>query len=120
MTAWLCCWCKCFFFCNVPATTVIYTYLHTLSRHDALPICQFQAFWCAGADQNGVAAGVGDDVDLLGLVAGAAGGLQQLLRQRRSEEHTSELQSLLRISYAGFCLKKKTTFTPCTKVTADL
>src|SRR3546814_3571530 len=25
----------------------------------------------------------------------------------RSEEHTSELQSLLRISYAGFCLKKK-------------
>src|SRR3546814_1033605 len=26
----------------------------------------------------------------------------------RSEEHTSELQSLLRISYAGFCLKKKT------------
>src|SRR3546814_9322056 len=26
----------------------------------------------------------------------------------RSEEHTSELQSLMRISYAGFCLKKKT------------
>src|SRR3546814_4554621 len=29
--------------------------------------------------------------------------------QRRSEEHTSELQSLMRISYAVFCLKKKTT-----------
>src|SRR3546814_7507002 len=28
---------------------------------------------------------------------------------RRSEEHTSELQSLMRISYAVFCLKKKTT-----------
>src|SRR3546814_2384323 len=28
---------------------------------------------------------------------------------RRSEEHTSELQSLMRISYAGFCLKKKKT-----------
>src|SRR3546814_13113119 len=28
-------------------------------------------------------------------------------RQRRSEEHTSELQSLMRISYAVFCLKKK-------------
>src|SRR3546814_9815009 len=27
---------------------------------------------------------------------------------RRSEEHTSELQSLMRISYAVFCLKKKT------------
>src|SRR3546814_4229706 len=29
------------------------------------------------------------------------------LRQNRSEEHTSELQSLMRISYAVFCLKKK-------------
>src|SRR3546814_3689472 len=29
--------------------------------------------------------------------------------QHRSEEHTSELQSLLRISYAVFCLKKKKT-----------
>src|SRR3546814_3638321 len=30
------------------------------------------------------------------------------LRAARSEEHTSELQSLMRISYAVFCLKKKT------------
>src|SRR3546814_3950470 len=30
------------------------------------------------------------------------------LRALRSEEHTSELQSLMRISYAVFCLKKKT------------
>src|SRR3546814_1283541 len=29
-------------------------------------------------------------------------------RRYRSEEHTSELQSLMRISYAVFCLKKKT------------
>src|SRR3546814_3708196 len=29
------------------------------------------------------------------------------LKQGRSEEHTSELQSLMRISYAVFCLKKK-------------
>src|SRR3546814_1169647 len=29
-------------------------------------------------------------------------------RKPRSEEHTSELQSLMRISYAVFCLKKKT------------
>src|SRR3546814_131209 len=28
-------------------------------------------------------------------------------KSRRSEEHTSELQSLMRISYAGFCLKNK-------------
>src|SRR3546814_4815243 len=33
-----------------------------------------------------------------------ASGIQYRLR---SEEHTSELQSLMRISYAGFCLKKK-------------
>src|SRR3546814_4494455 len=31
---------------------------------------------------------------------------------RRSEEHTSELQSLMRISYAVFCLKKKITKNP--------
>src|SRR3546814_9405626 len=30
-------------------------------------------------------------------------------RAQRSEEHTSELQSLMRISYAVFCLKKKNT-----------
>src|SRR3546814_3865800 len=39
------------------------------------------------------------------------GGLQPLERQhgldRKSEEHTSELQSLMRISYAVFCFKKK-------------
>src|SRR3546814_4586123 len=33
----------------------------------------------------------------------------------RSEEHTSELQSLMRISYAVFCLKKKTTIVYQTK-----
>src|SRR3546814_18076257 len=32
-------------------------------------------------------------------------------RYRRSEEHTSELQSLMRISYAVFCLKKQNIFT---------
>src|SRR3546814_2498320 len=34
-----------------------------------------------------------------------------ITRQHRSEEHTSELQSLMRISYAVFCLKKKQTAT---------
>src|SRR3546814_7710911 len=46
----------------------------------------------------------------LGLtVAVMAGLLIATLRQlqARSEEHTSELQSLMRISYAVFCLKKK-------------
>src|SRR3546814_7144525 len=35
--------------------------------------------------------------------------LAALPNRTRSEEHTSELQSLMRISYAVFCLKKKTT-----------
>src|SRR3546814_4262783 len=37
---------------------------------------------------------------------GGAGGLVPAAGTRRSEEHTSELQSLMRISYAVFCLKK--------------
>src|SRR3546814_8879241 len=41
----------------------------------------------------------GADTRLLNTVAKA--------RKARSEEHTSELQSLMRISYAVFCLKKK-------------
>src|SRR3546814_6211502 len=39
--------------------------------------------------------------------AGQIGRAAPALRADRSEEHTSELQSLMRISYAVFCLKKK-------------
>src|SRR3546814_9500596 len=42
-------------------------------------------------------------------VDGSGGDLQERVEESsRSEEHTSELQSLMRISYAVFCLKKKT------------
>src|SRR3546814_6702942 len=54
------------------------------------------------------------DQDRPGLVryrarAARRPGIRGLLRaaRHRSEEHTSELQSLMRISYAVFCLKKK-------------
>src|SRR3546814_1252289 len=40
-------------------------------------------------------------------VAHSAGAVLLLFVLVRSEEHTSELQSLMRISYAVFCLKKK-------------
>src|SRR3546814_8458759 len=40
--------------------------------------------------------------------AGADGWKRHASSQSRSEEHTSELQSLMRISYAVFCLNKKT------------
>src|SRR3546814_9692271 len=44
----------------------------------------------------------------VGIIARAMGVERDLEPARRSEEHTSELQSLMRISYAVFCLKKKT------------
>src|SRR3546814_13204258 len=49
-------------------------------------------------ESNGVAAWLNGEALFSGLY------LNELLR---SEEHTSELQSLMRISYAVFCLKKK-------------
>src|SRR3546814_12580573 len=66
-----------------------------------------------------LAEGVGADLDCAGellrrLVEIPAAELREPVeladdRLERSEEHTSELQSLMRISYAVFCLKKKTT-----------
>src|SRR3546814_1613002 len=41
------------------------------------------------------------------LVMGISALMILLMTRGRSEEHTSELQSLMRISYAVFCLKKK-------------
>src|SRR3546814_3422154 len=43
----------------------------------------------------------------LKVTAHAPGGHSSMPPAERSEEHTSELQSLMRISYAVFCLKKK-------------
>src|SRR3546814_2375966 len=43
----------------------------------------------------------------LGMLAGPVAGGVLVGWMGRSEEHTSELQSLMRISYAVFCLKKK-------------
>src|SRR3546814_9633273 len=56
--------------------------------------------WQAGVDDAGAAHTVDDP-----LAARTATALDGT----RSEEHTSELQSLMRSSYAVFCLKKKTT-----------
>src|SRR3546814_15645968 len=64
----------------------------TLFRSEVLERVQF----LADADQLDRPAGDG---------AHGQGGAA--LSMRRSEEHTSELQSLMRISYAVFCLKKK-------------
>src|SRR5213594_5278786 len=72
-----------FFFFNDTATTEIYTSVHTLSLHDALPIgspSRRPVAWCPSRSSE---------------------------RATRSEEHTSELQSRTLNSYAVFCLKKK-------------
>src|SRR3546814_1489089 len=63
-------------------------------------------FWlfCLGGAFLG---GFGTHVALYRFAAAEVAGPAQ-----RSEEHTSELQSLMRISYAVFCLKKKKTYTP--------
>src|SRR3546814_10617148 len=59
----------------------------------------------------------------IGEVAGAQAVLARALvleavaAHLKSEEHTSELQSLMRISYAVFCLKKKKTIKPYTTLT---
>src|SRR3546814_6295444 len=57
----------------------------------------------AGIGPAGVGAVVLDELALFDALRG-----ENFLAQR-SEEHTSELQSLMRISYAVFCLKKKNT-----------
>src|SRR3546814_2094263 len=53
-----------------------------------------------------IRAGTGGDE--AALFAGDLFRMYQRYAEERSEEHTSELQSLMRISYAVFCLKKKT------------
>src|SRR3546814_1475861 len=59
----------------------------------------FRSVVGTGLGCRAVGHGMGDGGDLKVLVV-------------RSEEHTSELQSLMRISYAVFCLKKKKTIKP--------
>src|SRR3546814_2756686 len=51
--------------------------------------------------------GVGRGVTWYNLISNQFSGLNDITVPGRSEEHTSELQSLMRISYAVFCLKKK-------------
>src|SRR3546814_14552575 len=105
-----------FFFFNDTATTEIYTYCHTLSLHDALPISMIVSQTDAPVDFSKMlscrVANIVpiDDVEIALRSVSAYTqtiGIYPEELKRRSEEHTSELQSLMRISYAVFCLKKK-------------
>src|SRR3546814_3210493 len=71
------------------------------------PSCSCQSVDCASGAQK---ARSGGDRARIGPADLLVGGLVEAAQARardRSEEHTSELQSLMRISYAVFCLKKK-------------
>src|SRR3546814_3011727 len=96
----------CFF--NDTATTEIYTYWHTLSLHDALPICRWGRI--IGCTPSVSPARKEEFSAPNRRPTGAKHRRhQQYGKGIRSEEHTSELPSLMRISYAVFCLKKKNT-----------
>src|SRR3546814_5345202 len=56
-------------------------------------------------DDIALAVGAGEELSTEVMLPRAA--IEPLMIGGRSEEHTSELQSLMRISYAVFCLKKK-------------
>src|SRR3546814_3454003 len=62
-------------------------------------------------DERGFGQFRGAGAGPLGAACMGFDAIRTLRRQGRSEEHTSELQSLMRISYAVFCLKKKTKMT---------
>src|SRR3546814_960783 len=111
-----------FFFFNVTGATEIYTYGPPLSLHDALPICRPtpEALYPTQALCRYQAAGSAVSAhcyfrrcpSAMGLTAcrnnwPCRASLAGSEKPQRSEEHTSELQSLMRISYAVFCLKKK-------------
>src|SRR3546814_7658482 len=106
------------------ATTEIDTYGHTLSLHDALPICPR----AASSGSKNVYTADSARVPARSVTATPSNRWLPCSRNSRnrpcdqlptrnwsnsklpwsrSEEHTSELQSLMRISYAVFCLKKK-------------
>src|SRR3546814_9596926 len=105
------------------APTEMYTYCRPLALHAALPICCLAGCGPLGRSRA-VRVGGLDVVDQYTWSQGPRVALSYAkgvarpciltrsnqcgkVRGPRSEEHTSELQSLMRISYAVFCLKKK-------------
>src|SRR3546814_12742403 len=96
------------FFFNDTATTEIYTYGHPLSLHDALPIYhEADASHSRKLPVGHVFAQPRRTYARNGDSGRARLYVEGIRHGPRSEEHTSELQSLMRISYAVFCLQKK-------------
>src|SRR3546814_6450797 len=85
------------------------------AKHPAIDMDDRPAFVGIGPDlaHNARIVAIGDETDVLAVRLQRHGKIKRFRNfpHLRSEEHTSELQSLMRISYAVFCLKKKTTNT---------
>src|SRR3546814_17410635 len=110
-----------FVFFNDTATTEIYTDGHTLALQDALPIARYRRGLNVLTSRQGPGGRRHRGLFFCTPAMRRRGGLNPLpppgwayagairfsVSSIRSEEHTSELQSLMRISYAVFCLNKK-------------
>src|SRR3546814_17800296 len=104
-------WCICFFFLMIrrPPRS---TRTDTLFPYTTLFRSSPMARTIQRIDQRGdVRIRIGTSYDMADVALGASiacsGACLIVVDKGRSEEHTSELQSLMRISYAVFCLKKK-------------
>src|SRR3546814_9265556 len=83
-----------------PYTTLFRSFVGLLGERLAVDqILVFHRARCVGDHRHGERIPLGHAIAL---------GDDMAVVEHRSEEHTSELQSLMRISYAVFCLKKKT------------
>src|SRR3546814_5545704 len=95
------------FFVNDTDTVEIYTYCHTLALRVALP-CFSGLHHLAGLLHILATFEKNLSADAAGSVTTAIQILSHFANfYPKSEEHPSKLQSLMRISYAVFCLKKK-------------
>src|SRR3546814_7326524 len=92
-------------YCRSPVTRAEMT----MSHKEDLQIDAFVAHWrkTGGSELANTQSFINGLCNLLGLEPPAGSRTDDA--HNRSEEHTSELQSLMRISYAVFCLKKKKT-----------
>src|SRR3546814_1552338 len=81
---------------------------YLLQSEAALPILSYKSVFTDPRLQALTEQALANNRDLRIAYANVAAARAQV-RVTRSEEHTSELQSLMRISYAVFCLKKKNT-----------
>src|SRR3546814_1389862 len=92
-----------------PAGGALHAFAVAVETGAGLEIPAIAAVALEGAERHdgiGVAAGAAIPVHRL-AVRGVFENAADAIPVERSEEHTSELQSLMRISYAVFCLKKK-------------